>query len=297
MCHSIGLPDLYHYNYHQEVLPVAYDLMGSGIQCHPSAIYKHKILHHTGEPKQITRNGTYVVSSNGSSEENNLYYIKSSIDTNQWYTIEYRYSRDPFESSLPGSGLVIGRWMDTVSRNIVWSGNAFYDFSTHPNAYWTFRPGSSVDSVNGMVNQSLFSAAEGRTSFGPDTDPHPYLADGTPERSFRIYNINEHGNTCSFSVEFLNGGVEEPVAQTPCSSRFLLYPNPATSSVEVQLTQGVSYRDDCQLAVLDAVGHELVRNRVSGGRCHIDTHKLPSGVYFVTLTTPAGTTTQKLIIQ
>ena len=297
MCHSIGLPDLYHYNYHQDVLPVAYDLMSSGIQCHPSAIYKHKILHLTGEPKQITRNGTYVVSSNGSSEENNLYYIKSSIDTNQWYTIEYRYSRDPFESSLPGSGLVIGRWMDTVSRNIVWSGNAFYDFSTHPNAYWTFRPGSSVDSVNGMVNQSLFSAAQGRTSFGPDTDPHPYLADGTPERSFRIYNINEHGNTCSFSVKFLNDGVEEPVAQTPGSSRFLLYPNPATSSVEMQLAQGVSDRDDCQLAVLDAVGHELMRNRVSGGRCHIDTHKLPSGVYFVTLTTSAGTTTQKLIIQ
>ena len=87
------------------------------------------------------------------------------------------------------------------------------------------------------------------------------------------------------------------MAQTSDSSRFLLYPNPATSSVEVQLTQGVSDRDDCQLAVLDAVGHELVRNRVSGGRCHIDTHKLPSGVYFVTLTTPAGTTTQKLIIQ
>ncbi|MBR5353001.1 MAG: C10 family peptidase [Bacteroidales bacterium] len=297
MCHSIGLPDLYHYNNHRDVIPVAYDLMASGHMCHPSAIYKHKILHLTDEPQQITQNGTYVVSSVGSSDDNNLYYIKSSIDTNQWYTIEYRYSRDPFESSLPGSGLVIGRWMDTVSRNIVWSGNAFYDFSTHPNAYWTFRPGSSVDSVNGMVNQSLFSAAEGRTSFGPDTDPHPYIADGTPERLFRIYDISEHGKTCSFSVEFLNDGVEEPVAQTPGSSRFLLYPNPATSSVEVQLAQGVSDRNDCQLAVLDAVGHELVRNRVSGSRCLIDTHKLPSGVYFVTLTTSAGTTTQKLIIQ
>ena len=297
MCHSIGLPDLYHNNKHTGVNPVAYDLMSTGSMCQPSAIYKHKILHITGEPKQITHDDTYSISSNGSSAENNLYYIKSAIDSNQWYTIEYRYTGDPFESSLPGSGLVIGRWMDTVPHDIKWSGNSFYDFTTRPNAYWTFRPGSSVDSVDGFVPQTLFSAAEGRTEFGPNTDPHPYLADGTPERSFRIYDINEHGRTCFFSVAFLGDGVDEPEADCESGVVFRLYPNPATTSVEVEWVKDVVAGGDCQVSIIDAVGHELKRVRVEGGRGCIDTRDLAAGFYFVTLITSEGVATQKLIIR
>ena len=44
MCHSIGLPDLYHYNHYTRVTAVPFDLMGSGLMCQPSGIYKHKVL-------------------------------------------------------------------------------------------------------------------------------------------------------------------------------------------------------------------------------------------------------------
>ena len=49
-----------------------------------------------------------------------------------------------------------------------------------------------------------FSQASGRTSFGPTTDPHPYLTDGTPETSFEITNIQENGTELTFHVHFLN---------------------------------------------------------------------------------------------
>ena len=56
-----------------------------------------------------------------------------------------------------------------------------------------FRPGSNCDTINGDPYEAHFSFASGRTSFGPTTDPHPYLTDGTPEVSFEITDIQENG--------------------------------------------------------------------------------------------------------
>ena len=296
MCHSLGLPDLYHYNHHTHVTVVPFDILCSGQMCHPAAIYKHKFLHLGDEPKQITRNGTYFIYSNGSSAENNLYYIKSAIDSNQWYTIEYRNAGDPYEDALPYSGLKIGRWMDTLKHDIWHGGNGFADFATIPNAFYLFRPGSEIDTVDGSPSQCIFSHEQGRTEFGPYTNPHPFTADGTPERSFRIYDIIEYGTACSFSVEFLGEGISAPDAQKSVAE-LRLHPNPATTHVEVVWTQRAADSGDGQVTLLDAVGRQLMRTPVAGGHTQIDTRGLPPGVYFVTHTTTAGVASQKLIIQ
>lgn len=301
MCHSLGLPDLYHYNHYKGVTPVPYDLMGSSRMCQPSYIYRHKILHLGMTPTQIKQNGTYSIYYSTTFYDvyvvPQLYYIKSAHDTNQWYTIEYRVKGSMYETDLPASGLVIGRWMDTVRMDIQHCGNAFFNYPSVPNTYWVFRPGSDSDTVNGFPESSVFNPEEGRTEFGPNTDPHPYTADGTPERSFRIYNIVMSGDVCNFSVEFLEEGVDDPATSETVMENFRLYPNPANSSVTVELPQGFPAGEDCHVAVLDAVGHEVMRRQATGGRCQLDVGSLSAGVYFVTLTSHQGVATQKLIIQ
>lgn len=274
MGHSIGLPDLYHYNNYRNVVPVYYDIMYNSIN-QPSAIYKHRVLNLTDAPIQIAHEGNYTINSLGSSASNNLYYIKSAIDTNQWFTIEYRSTDDYFENTLPSSGLILGRWMDTVPLNQYYIGNAFFDYYTRPNTYRVFRPGSASDTVNGDYLNAVFNST-GLNSFGPNTDPHPYLTDGTPEQSFEIYNIQENGNTCSFSVRFLD---TEGIEELSDAGQLRIYPNPATSSIALEgLPAGTPVK------IYDIRGSLVFSTQYNG--TEIDVRSLTAGLYFVA--TPMG---------
>ena len=207
MGHSLNMPDLYHYINYGNVYPAdAWDMMEYDYAPnHTAAIFKNKILHVADDPIEITADGDYTLRSVGSSPSQNCYYIRSAVDPTQWFVLEYRRQADPFEDGIPGTGLIVARWNDTVPMD--YNGmfaNAFFDFYTQAHRYWIFRPGSAIDTVNGDIMQAHFSAATGRTSFGPDTDPHPYLTDGTPETSFEITNIQENGTELTFHVHFLN---------------------------------------------------------------------------------------------
>jgi len=154
---------------------------------------------------EITADGDYTLHSVGSSPSQNCYYIRSAVDPTQWFVFEYRRQEDLFDEGIPGTGLIVARWNDTVPLN--YSGmfaNAFFDFYTQAHQYWIFRPGSDIDTVDGNIMKAHFSAATGRTTFGPTTDPHPYLTDGTPETSFEITDIQENGTELTFHVHFLN---------------------------------------------------------------------------------------------
>ena len=274
MGHSIGLPDLYHYNHYTHIVPVCYDIMCNSIN-QPSAIYKHKVLGLTDAPTQIITNGTYTINSLGSSASNNLYYIKSSIDTNQWFTIEYRSTDDFFENGLPSSGLIMGRWVDTLPLDQYFIGNAFFDYHSRPNTYWVFRPGSNSDTINGDHRHAVFHSG-GSNAFGPNTDPHPYLTDGTPELSFEIYDIRENGSTCSFSVRFLGQeGIDSRHIDGPLSLR----PNPASSRISIQ-----GLAAETPVKIYDARGSLVLSTRYSG--TEIDVSNLAAGLYFVA--TPLG---------
>ncbi len=220
MGHSLNLPDLYHYLNYSNVMPAGmWDMMHYNYAPnHTAAIYKNKILHVSDDPIEITADGDYTLRSVGSSPSRNCYYIRSSIDPTQWFLFEYRRQADPFEDGIPGTGLIVARWNDTVPLD--YNGmfaNAFFDFYTQAHQYWIFRPGSAIDTVPGNIYQAFFSQASGRTTFGPDTDPHPYLTDGTPDTSFVITDIRENGNQLTFHVHFLvpREGIDEVGGQQP----------------------------------------------------------------------------------
>lgn len=82
-----------------------------------------------------------------------------------------------------------------------------------------------------------------------------------------------------------------PVGQ-PCP--FTLTPNPARGLVTVRLA-------DCSphttLTIRDATGHDILTIPVSAATFTIPIHNYAAGTYFVTLSTPHATTTERLIIE
>lgn len=281
MSHSLGLPDLYHYYEYQDVDPVgAWDIMGSNNMQQLNAMMKYKFLGIVDEPIQITEDGDYELFSNATSDVQNCYYIKSSIDSTQWYTIEYRNAYD-YMDNVYSTGLLIGRWVDTMDvNNIYSSGDAHFDFYNNAHGYWIFRPGSSSDTING----DLYSAAFGtyKPNFGPTTDPHPYLTDGTPENSFEISNIHRDNGKFIFHVHFLNVGIEEHA-----TADIRIFPNPASDVLNIE-GSGIQ-----QVQICDMLGKVVVTSSTPDN--HIDISSLDDGIYLVRILSDQGIAVKKFI--
>ena len=290
MGHSLNLPDLYHYLNFSEVSPAgSWDMMCYNYSPNQmAAIYKNKILQVSDDPIEITEDGDYTLLSVGSSPSQNCYYIRSHIDPTQWYVLEYRNQSDPFEGGIPGTGLLIARWNDTVSLD--YNGmfaNAFFDFYNQAHQYWIFRPGSDVDTVDGNIYNAFFSQASGRTSFGPTTNPHPYLTDGTPEHSFEITNIQENGPELTFHVHFYNNGVGDYALE----DNVTVYPNPTKDVVNVQCTMN----NVQSVEVFDVFGKLITTTNVIDNLTRINVSDLAPGMYFVRVATDKGAVTKAFV--
>ncbi len=274
MGHSLNLPDLYHYVNYTNVRPVGtWDMMEDNTYPnHTAAILKSKILHVCDAPIQITADGDYTLNSVGSSQSQNCYYIKSAIDTTQWYVLEYRRYTDPFDMGVPGCGLIVARWNDTVPLN--YDGmfaNALFDNQTVAHQYWIFRPGANDDIHNGQLYNAHFCQAEGRTTFGPSTNPHPYLTDGTPEVSFEITDIHENGEQLTFHVHFFRDGIDD--AQ---NENVAVYPNPVTDRLFVE-GEGVR-----RVEIFNSIGQQMALQAVDNEpSASISMSDFPAGIYVV----------------
>ena len=124
----------------------------------------------------------------------------------------------------------------------------------------------------------------------------------TPYR-FRLWDDGDTNNPrrvvvtqdTAFTAIFVNPeGIEET---PPYATKFLLLPNPAGSEVRCVL-HGTNTTGGT-LTLVDATGHEILRQTLPTGATetilHVET--LPNGVYYVTLTTSQGTSTQKLVVE
>ena len=282
MGHSLGLPDLYHYYNYPYTHPVFYwDIMGQNNLQQVSAILKYKFLGVVDEPIEITEDGHYVLNSLTSSDENNCYFIRSAHEPDQWYTIEYRNS-DDFMENVPHSGVIIGRWYDNIDLDdLSLGGNALFNNSTIPHTYWIFRPNSTDDVTNGNINNAAFGNGN-RTAFGPNTNPHPYLTDGTAETSFEITNIQYSGDHASFDVHFLHDGV--PAYD---KNNALVYPNPVKDVLNFALS------DVSRVEIYDLFGRIILSDAYPDSK--IDVSSLKQGVYTVKFFTANNCHTEKFI--
>ncbi|KAF0194763.1 MAG: protease [Bacteroidetes bacterium] len=190
MFHALGSPDLYHYDDGGlNIAPVSeWDLMEQG-GGHMGAYMKWKYTNYswiTNIP-EINSSGTYTLQPL-TSATNNCYKIASPNSATEFFVVEYRKTTGTFESTLPGSGLIIYRIDPSVG------GNA----DGPPDEVYIYRPNGTTTS-NGSPWSAYYSQASGRTAINDGTNPSSFLQNGSPG-GLNIYNITAAGNTISFTV-------------------------------------------------------------------------------------------------
>lgn len=188
MNHTLGAPDLYHYYNGTGLVPVgAWDLMGQNgsVPQNMGAYMKHQYGNWINSIPEITECGMYTLHSLGSSATNNCYKI-ASPDPDVFYLLEYRNQNDLYDSSIPTSGLLIYR-IDTR-----FDGCAYYNGSTRFDEIYIFRP-NGTPSVNGSVGGAAFASNLNKETFNWQTNPKPFLSDGTIDSAFCIHQVTAAG--------------------------------------------------------------------------------------------------------
>ena len=212
MNHSLGAPDLYHYYNGTEMTSVyTWDLMHMNTDPpqHMGAYMKYKYGHWIESIPEITQCGTYSIRSLGSSATNNCYKIPSP-NPNEYFVLEYRNTNDLFEGTLYSSGLLVYRINTSFNGNAMWDGQTVFD------EVYIYRPFGTPNN-DGYIWEAAFAADFGRTEMSANTNPQPFLTDGTvlSVGDFTIRNISATGgDSMTFRV---------------CSSEYLrLIPNTLT---------------------------------------------------------------------
>lgn len=210
MMHTLGAPDLYTSSSVKTEPVNVWDLMSDNL-VRPqgfTAYTRQRWSQMRGSwirEKEFTlldKEGTYslrplsypLAETEGS--ENVVYKIQPDPSKSQYFLVEYRDRRDPWDAGLPASGLLVYR----IDKNIVDFGNIIY-----PNGFYIFRPGGSTTAAGNIKNAPLGSDT-GRYSFGTEEDTDfPYYTDGT-RAPFAISEVTENDGNISFRLTFPQTG-------------------------------------------------------------------------------------------
>lgn len=187
MSHSLGMPDLYHYN-STPVTPVgSWDIMATSpsTPMHMDGYLKYKYGKWLAAPAVLTAPGTYWIRPL-TSPTGSLVKIPSPYSASEFFVVEYRKKIGVFERSLPGEGLLVYR------VNSSFSGNA----SGPPDEVYVIRPGGSM-TVNGALGSAPFSSEAGRRVLNDEADPSPFLSNGSPG-GLAINDVGTKGDSMSF---------------------------------------------------------------------------------------------------
>ena len=190
--HSLGAPDLYHYN--DTGAPTAvggWDVMDGSADPpqYMSAFMKYKYGDWIEELPLISSSGTYELLPLQAST-NNTYRINSPHSSTEYFVVEYRKKDGIYESQTPGndSGLLVYR-INTAVGN----GNA----DGPPDEIYLYRL-NGTPTENGSFAQAPFNNYSGRTEINDNTNPSSFLTNGDPG-GLNIFNVSDPGITIQFT--------------------------------------------------------------------------------------------------
>ena len=192
MFHSLGAPDLYHYNGGSEPEPVAcWDLM-SGTMTHMITWMKYKYGGWFNNIPIIKNSGIFKLPS-VSDDPFACYKIPVAGTDNEFFMVEYRKKKG-FDNNLPfpwncDEGLLVYR------VNIELTGNAFGP----PDELYVLRPGITENLPSGNLRNATFSDVQGRTFINNISDPLPILSDGRIS-SLNISEVRVIGDSIEFKI-------------------------------------------------------------------------------------------------
>ncbi len=261
MGHSFGYPDLYHYYYGTSLSPTGtWDLMCSTPDppTHSCSYLKSQYTGWLGAIPEITSPGTYWLRPLASGATGVAYRIASPFSSEEYFVLEYRRKTGAFESSVPGSGLLVYR----INSDFADQGNAYYEPAAgiYDEVYLYRLNGDST--ANGSLNSAHLSSGVGRTRINDTTATRCFLHDGTPG-GIRISDIGSAGDSIQFTVTSLTG-VEWTKPAAPAmagKARVSFAPNPMMTSSTFSLEMPAPGR--ARLAVYSVTG-QLVRTVLDG---------------------------------
>jgi hypothetical protein len=130
------------------------------------------------------------------------------------------------------------------------------------------------------VGNAGFSDGEADfTNLGFSPSGQPYVA---------YKDIGNYGKTTVMKYDSIHLGINELK-----ESRVSLYPNPASEYVTIRIAAPVT----SQLTISNINGEELITRQITQPKTQLDISSLPSGVYFVRLTSEKSVVTGKIIKQ
>lgn len=209
--HNLGAPDFYDTDYtvNGEFPGTGvWDLLGSGAWNgyygdHPAGINMwQKIIFDWVTPQLLTETTTINAMSDANKEPI-AYKVPTTVD-GDYFILENRQNSEPFDTALPGSGLLIYHANENLISQLVEENtlNAAY-----PQAMYTICAGSKQDpntdvSSYGSVNTEAapFPGSQNVTSFGDTTLPSSKSLNKRYSY-FSLHNITEAQGAISFSLE------------------------------------------------------------------------------------------------
>lgn len=280
MFHVIGAPDLYHYENQGDINPVGcWDLMEGGFG-HMTAYMKWKYTGNSWitEIPEINVSGTYRLNPL-TSVDDNCFMIKSPFSEDEYFVIEYRKRTGTFESSLPGSGLIVSR------VNPVMNGNS----SGPPDEVYIFRPGGTT-TANGNYYEAFLNSSSGRTVINDSSNPASFLRDGRAG-GLHISEVREEGGQIVFKVTLsqdlttdnnieskANLVTSEMVSEA--EPQFSVYPNPASTHIKISFPESA---EATNLEIRDIKGTLVYSgsSEYSGNTMLVDLSGKTSGMYII----------------
>lgn len=269
MFHTLSAPDLYHYSDESDMNAVGpWDLMGSN-QTPPQQTcaymkYKYGNWLSNSDIQPLDHFGTYTIMPlNSETPDRQSYYVTTQIP-NQLIMVDFRSKQEPFDSSVPGRGLVFYR------VNTLYNGNSGYNGDDNLDEIYVYRRGGTLTN-NGIINNANFrSGIQLRKEFSPLTNPYPFLTNG---EFVPIYFNNLTNDVDSMQFDFS----EWVSVQDYNMDEVMLYPNPAQQRITMTSTaEGLhTYQ------IYNLYGQLLQTASSADSYCTIDVSSYPSGCYVV----------------
>lgn len=195
MFHSLGSPDLYHYDDPYGLDPAgSWDLMCSDSNPPQSSCIwlKYKYGNWIDELPIVSDYGTYTLEANTWEGGRRNGILIPTAHPDQFYLVQFRDKGNFYDKGVPGKGITVSR----IDKRF--NGGAGFNGYDNFDEVYVFQPHGG-QYTQGSVSTAFFSEASGRTEFNYTTPAVPWLTGGKIDEEFNICNIKDLDNQMQFT--------------------------------------------------------------------------------------------------
>jgi 5-hydroxyisourate hydrolase-like protein (transthyretin family) len=181
-------------------------------------------------------------------------------------------------------GVQSGKYLDVASGSTADGANVqIWQYTGGNNQKYTFTvTDSNYFRITAVHSGKVLEVASGSTADGANVQQWTW--NGAYNKQWKLVPVSNTSARIENTV----------VAETPVSTKDLvLYPNPVTSQLVLQLQNG--FASGATLKLRDVAGQTIYRFKITGNQYKFSTSKLPAGVYLLEVSNGVKTITEKII--